>query len=138
VARLKDTVREAKKRCRELRKHQTPAEERFWDLVRDRKLCDLKFYRQHPLFVELDGRTRFFIADFYCHECNLAIEIDGAIHEKQKEQDEYRERILNMLGTAVLRFANSDIFEDPERVRTQLLKHREHTQAREKPLPFSS
>src|SRR5260370_799436 len=46
--------------CRELRQRQTPPEEFFWELVRDRRFEGYKFRRQHPL-------SRF-IADFYCPE----------------------------------------------------------------------
>jgi len=54
----------------------------------------------------LDGQIRFFIADFYCHEAKLVIEIDGGIHETQKEYDEMREQIIKLLGYKVIRFSN--------------------------------
>jgi very-short-patch-repair endonuclease len=118
----KDVVIEAKKRCRELRKRQTPAETSFWELVRDCKFHGLKFYRQHPLFFELNGRTRFFITDFFCHECRLAIQLDGPIHNKQEEQDKYREHIVMHMGICILRFANDEVLHNPERVLSELEK----------------
>ena len=56
--RLKQIARE---RCRELRKHQTPAEKIFWEAVRNRKVMGLKFYRQHPLFFDYFGKETFYI-----------------------------------------------------------------------------
>jgi len=35
-------------RAREMRKDPTPAEEKLWWCLRDRRLCDLKFRRQTP------------------------------------------------------------------------------------------
>jgi very-short-patch-repair endonuclease len=57
----------------ELRKNMTDAEKVLWQQLRNRKLGDLKFRRQHPVGI--------FILDFYCHEKKLAIEVDGGIHK---------------------------------------------------------
>ena len=58
----------------------------------------MKFYRQHPLFVDLDGRETFFVADFYCHECMVVIELDGKIHDYHKMHDEARAEVISTLG----------------------------------------
>ena len=57
-----------------------------------------------------------FILDFYCHDCKLALEIDGSIHdeEDQKLYDEARDLIINELGISVLRFKNNEVFEQLE------------------------
>ncbi|MDP6685133.1 MAG: DUF559 domain-containing protein [Candidatus Marinimicrobia bacterium] len=49
------------------------------------------------------------MADFYCHECKLIVEIDGGIHESQKEYDELRTWIINQLDFQVIRFKNEDV-----------------------------
>lgn len=69
---------------RELRQVSTEAEELLWQNLRNRKLNGLKFRRQHPLDK--------FLADFYCHEKKLAIEVDGAVHDANdaKEYDKGR------------------------------------------------
>ncbi len=104
------TLREiAKARCRELRKNSTNAERIFWEQVRNRKFMGLKINRQFPIFYDLKGKETFFIADFYCHEKKLVIEIDCKIHENQKEQDKERTEILNLLGYTVIRFNNDEI-----------------------------
>ena len=56
-------------RARTLRKHSTPEEMRVWRWLRDRRFTGLKFRRQKPL-----GNS---IADFYCAEIGLVIELDG-------------------------------------------------------------
>jgi very-short-patch-repair endonuclease len=129
VNRPKDAVDEAKKRCRELRKRETPAETMLWELVRDRKLHGMKFYRQLPIFFELDGTTRFFIADFFCHESCLAIELDGPIHNHQKDQDIYRECVSRQLGISVVRFTNEEILRDGEFVCSELVRQIENARA---------
>ncbi|MFI5253473.1 MAG: endonuclease domain-containing protein [Bacteroidota bacterium] len=102
----------AKTLGRELRKNQTTPEALLWRVVRNRKFKDLKFYRQHPIFFEFIGKQKFFIADFYCNEKNLVIEIDGKIHERQKEYDQFRDFILDALGVTVLRIKNEEIEND--------------------------
>lgn len=51
------------------RSRQTNAEDVFWQSVRGRQFCNLKFLRQqHPIYYELDNIMKFVIVDFYCHE----------------------------------------------------------------------
>ena len=72
-------VEVAKVVCRELRKHSTEAERIFWEAVRNKKFCNRKFYRQYPLFHDITGKETFFIADFFCYEEKLIIELDTNI-----------------------------------------------------------
>ncbi|MBL7127597.1 MAG: endonuclease domain-containing protein [Ignavibacteria bacterium] len=99
-------LNKATKVARELRRKSTTSEKIFWDAVRNRKVLNRKFNRQFPIHFEYDGIKRFFIADFYCHEKNLIVEIDGGIHEKQKDYDKLRTAIINELGLKVIRFKN--------------------------------
>jgi very-short-patch-repair endonuclease len=108
--------------CRWLRRNQTQAEEAFWDLVRNRNILQKKFYRQYPILFEYESVPGFFVADFYCHECSLVIEIDGGIHEKQKEYDSKRTLIINELGINVIRFSNESVLDNIERVRKELIE----------------
>ena len=89
--------------CRELRRRQTPAEEILWQCLRDRRLDGYKFRRQHPL-----GRC---IADFYCREAKLVIELDGPVHDQpdQRDYDQVREQELKARGLRVLRFKNGEV-----------------------------
>jgi len=98
-------------RSRTLRKIPTSAEKMFWRCVRNKVFHNLKFLRQHPIvFTIPNGGIKYFIADFYCHEYKLIIEIDGSIHTEQKEYDEFRTNILKKDGYIVLRFTNDEIF----------------------------
>jgi len=99
----------AKQFCRNLRTNQTGSENIIWKIVRNRKLLDKKFLRQHPIFYDLLGKESFYICDFYCHELNLVIEIDGQIHQYEKLKDVERDEIMNLLGLYVLRIKNEEI-----------------------------
>ena len=96
--------------ARELRRKQTPAEEILWALVRGRKLLNLKFRRQQQIGT--------FIADFYCHQARLVVEVDGGIHSttKQADRDQNRDVYLRENRLRVLRFTNEQILQDPESV----------------------
>ena len=52
--------------------------------------------------------------DFYCPFVRLAIEVDGGQHntEKNRIKDERRTKCLEDYNINVIRFWNSDIFED--------------------------
>jgi very-short-patch-repair endonuclease len=67
--------------CRDLRKRSTKAEQIIWEVVRNHKLDTKKFYRQYPIFYDITGKEPFFIADFFCFEEKLVIELDGATHK---------------------------------------------------------
>ena len=113
-----------KKLARGLRKRQTPAEIFFWEKVRDRRFRKMKFNRQFVIGYGLEeGGRRYFIVDFYCHELQLIIEVDGKIHDKQKEYDAHRERILESLGFRILRFKNEEVLYKWEEVYDRLLQH---------------
>lgn len=97
--------------ARELRKNQTDEENILWQHLRKRKLGGFKFNRQFPIVYGnyLNGKPNFFIVDFYCFEKKLAIEVDGKIHDFQKEYDKERERIIKNLGVKILRFKNEEL-----------------------------
>ncbi|RYG43548.1 MAG: endonuclease domain-containing protein [Chitinophagaceae bacterium] len=89
--------------AKELRRASTAAEDLLWQELRNRKLAGLKFCRQHPL--------NNYIADFYCSEKQLVIEVDGNIHNNPeiKEYDERRTKDLADMGIQVLRFTNDEV-----------------------------
>jgi len=96
--------------ARELRKNCTPSEKTLWKELRNRKLQGIKFFRQHPLIYEEDRKTlHFFIADFYSAELKLVVELDGKIHDYQKDYDRERDLIIRSLGLRVLRFKNEEL-----------------------------
>ena len=99
----------AKQFCRNLRANQTNSERLIWEFVRNRNLLGKKFLRQHPIFYDLLGKESFYICDFYSHELKLVIEIDGKIHDYNKENDKQRDMIMILLGLNVLRIKNEEI-----------------------------
>lgn len=116
----KELVEIAKELSRKLRKEQTSAEKIFWQSVRNKKFLNKKFYRQYPIFHDITGRETFFIADFYCHEERLVVEIDGKLHQYKVEEDKDRTEILRDLGLKVIRFTNDEIEKDIEGVLLRL------------------
>ena len=102
---IRETIRTLRKNC-------THAENIFWESVRNRRVLGCKFFRQHPVRFIIDGKKRFFIADFYCAEHKLVVEIDGAVHERQKDYDELRTFIMENKRLRVIRIKNEDVERD--------------------------
>ncbi|MEY2829915.1 MAG: hypothetical protein RIQ33_1773 [Bacteroidota bacterium] len=86
--------------ARELRINDTETEDLIWQAVRGNQL-GTKIRRQHII-----GK---FIVDFVSIENKLIIEIDGEIHEQQKEEDAIRTSFLNSEGFTVIRFTNQEV-----------------------------
>ena len=109
-----------KKFARQLRKEQTPVEERMWKLLRGRRFMNLKFRRQHPVIWNTGCHgSDFYILDFYCHELQLGIELDGGIHDRQLEEDAFRDRKLREIGIDIIRLKNEE-FNDFKKMMTKL------------------
>lgn len=113
----------AKTLCRELRKNSSEAEKIFWKAVRNRKFYGKKFYRQYPFFHDITGKETFFIADFFCFEERLIIELDGKYHQYRLHEDDERTRILNSLGLRLIRFSNDEIMNDIDGVLIKIYKN---------------
>jgi very-short-patch-repair endonuclease len=87
-------------RAKELRHEMTPAEKVLWEELRANKL-GVHFRRQQVI--------QGFIVDFYCHKSALVVEVDGDVHDLQKEEDERREKALIEMGLKIVRFRNDDV-----------------------------
>jgi len=94
--------------ARELRTQPTPAEDYLWQHLRRKQIEGLRFRRQHVF-------DRF-VVDFYCPAACLVIEVDGGIHEQQRDYDALRTEYLECLGLHVIRFTNQQVLEDIEDV----------------------
>lgn len=84
-----------------LREHMTVHEKLLWEKLKLKRICGVRFRRQHPI--------DFFIADFYCHEARLVVEIDGEIHDQEKEYDDGRSAEMERYFIKVIRFTNSEV-----------------------------
>ena len=106
----KDATPNLFENAKTLRHKETEAEKKLWTYLRNRQLKGKKFRRQHPLAS--------YVLDFYCHECKLAVELDGAHHNDKmnRQYDEDRTFTLNDHGITVLRFYNSEIMKEIESV----------------------
>jgi very-short-patch-repair endonuclease len=113
TGRFRGTTRNLDEAARELRQRMTPAEKVLWQRLRDHRLEDFGFRRQHPFGS--------FVVDFACPSRRLAVEIDGSIHERQSEQDAARTEILEEWGWQVLRFSNDDVVQDINGVIARIL-----------------
>ena len=83
------------------------------DMTRQEKHLWYDFLRNFPIKIYKQRIIDHFIADFYCHQARLVIEIDGSQHysAEEKAYDEARTKILEKYGLQVLRFSNKDIDE---------------------------
>lgn len=98
-----------RERARGLRENQTKSELLVWDQLRNRQCLGKKFLRQHPIIYYWDRRPFYFIADFYCAESKLMVELDGSLHEFTTEYDQQRDSILNEKGLKILRIKNDEL-----------------------------
>lgn len=103
--------------AKELRKEQTNAEKSLWKILRNRQLGNLKFYRQKVL--------GYYIADFYCPELKLVIEVDGDVHAlpEQIMHDTRRTHWLESEGFRVIRFTNQEVFGNISGVCEEILSY---------------
>ncbi len=104
------------RRSRYLRNNLTDAEALLWSRIRRRQLAGLLFYRQKAIGA--------YIADFYCHEAKLVVEVDGAEHRTKfgMKQDRVRDEYMSSVGISVLRFSK-EILENVEGV-LQMIKEK--------------
>ncbi len=98
--------------ARKLRKQQTPAEQKLWNLLRNKKLAKYKFRRQFPI-----GN---YIADFACFQHRLIVEADGSQHA-ESILDKKRTAELEKQGWHVIRFWNDEIMQNSEGVLLSIL-----------------
>ena len=91
-----------------LRNNMTYPESILWEKLKGKQVCGVRFRRQHPIM--------FFIADFYCHEVKLVVEVDGEIHTDKTDYDDGRSAEMEKFGILVLRVTNSEVETSIEKV----------------------
>jgi very-short-patch-repair endonuclease len=94
---------ELKQLARNLRNKSTLSEVLLWNQLKNGKMMGYDFHRQKPILN--------FILDFFCHELELAIEIDGHSHnfEDAYYKDIKRQGEVEHLGITFLRFYDIDV-----------------------------
>jgi very-short-patch-repair endonuclease len=106
--------RDLKPRSQALRRDPSPAERKLWyEFLRT---LPIKFTRQKPL--------GHYIADFYCANERLVIEVDGDSHftERGEQYDETRTAQLQAMGVRVVRVTNVEVMQDFEGVCATILR----------------
>jgi very-short-patch-repair endonuclease len=99
-------------RAKRLRKASTPFEVQLWRHLSCSQLGGYKFRRQHVI-----GNC---IADFFCPQKGLIVEIDGATHVASR--DAVRDAINEYFGYETIRFSNADVGKNVEGVLAAILQ----------------
>jgi very-short-patch-repair endonuclease len=99
-----------KEKRRELRNNMPGAEVLLWSRLKGCQLFDCKFRRQYSVGA--------FVVDFYSPEIKLGIELDGESHFQggAREYDQQRQWFIESFGIKVVRFLNTDIYENMDSV----------------------
>ena len=107
----------ARDRARSLRAAATEAERGLWQRLRNRQLKGAKFRRQHQIGP--------YIADFFCPEARLVIELDGGQHARQaeREADRRRTQYLEGQGYTVLRFWNHEVLNNIDGLLARIVEY---------------
>ena len=101
--------------AQKLRKNMTKEERRLWyDFL---KTLPITFHRQKVI-----GN---YIADFFCSQANLVIELDGSQHYSSEgaAADQERDQYFSSLGLSVLRYSNRDVSQRFNEVCADILRH---------------
>ena len=99
--------------ARAMRHEPAPAEQKLWRCLRARQLSGFKFRRQVAF--------GHYVADFYCAECGLIVELDGDSHSEREAYDANRTAELEQQGLDVIRFVNTDVFDHLDSVLEAIL-----------------
>lgn len=90
-------------RAAHFRDNPTRAEAILWEHLKDGQL-GVRF--------EFQKVISGWIADFYCPEHRLVVEVDGSSHLLRKHKDRTRDRIMRYMRMTVLRIKNEDVYSD--------------------------
>jgi 2-oxoglutarate/2-oxoacid ferredoxin oxidoreductase subunit alpha len=92
--------------AREFRRQPTASEAVLWKALRRHGLEGRKFRRQH--------RIGPFVVDFFCRSEGLVVEVDGPVHDDQRDRDAARQQLLEAAGLRVVRIPAAVVEHDLE------------------------
>ena len=101
--------------AQKLRREMTQQERHLWyDFLR---ACPVQFRRQKQFGP--------YIADFYCADAKLVVELDGSQHYEVEgiASDQDRDAYLSSLGLQVLRYSNTDVSRSFSSVCEDIMKY---------------
>ena len=90
--------------ARALRNQSTLAEVLLWKHLSRGQRHGFDFHRQKPILE--------WIADFFCVDLGLVIELDGDSHRFKADDDRLKEAAFRELGLTVLRFGDTEVKRD--------------------------
>jgi very-short-patch-repair endonuclease len=99
----------------QLRKSFTKAEACLWKYaLKAKQLKGYQFRRQRPIL--------HYIADFFCKELMLIVEVDGITHDNEVslKKDKHRDEELAKAGFKVIRFTDDDVLKNMSGVISEL------------------
>ena len=105
-------------RARTLRRDSTYPERKLWSRLRSGQLEGVRFRRQHVIGP--------YVADFYCADASLVIELDGHSHDTTPDADLKREASLERQGYRIIRFGNDDVIHGIDGVLAAIASAVEH------------
>ena len=103
--------------AKKLRNQSTQSEIRLWHYLKNKQFHGFRFHRQKPLLN--------FIADFYCYDLQLIIELDGYTHQFEETiiKDELKTEKLMKYGLTVVRFIDKEVMDNLDGVMYVLEKY---------------
>ncbi|MFZ2152934.1 MAG: endonuclease domain-containing protein [Microgenomates group bacterium] len=104
-----DTLRNL---ARKGRVNSTKTENILWYEILNNRRLGYKFTRQKPI-----GK---FIADFYCSELLLIVEVDGGYHLRNKYYDNERDKYFDILNILTIRINSRELMSGLDNVRNRL------------------
>jgi very-short-patch-repair endonuclease len=90
----------------QFRKEPAASEAILWQALRGKQLDGRKFRRQQPIGP--------FVVDFFCPSERLIVEVDGPIHDQQRDADHRRQELLESLGLRFVRLATAQVHVGPQ------------------------
>lgn len=108
---------------RQLRQGGIMAEALLWKQLKARQI-GFQFNRQKPILN--------YIADFYCKEVGVVVEIDGSSHDTPEAQlkDKERDRQMRVIGLEIIRVSDRDVLRDAVRVAEFIMEECEKRRVR--------
>jgi very-short-patch-repair endonuclease len=111
----KDKAASDAENARRLRREQSPAEGVLWGFLRAHRLGGFKFRRQVAMGP--------WVADFYCADASLVVELDGASHRgDRKATDARKDAWMQERRIFVLRITASELSKNPDGIRRTILR----------------
>ena len=103
------------RQAKRLRSEMTSAEAKLWALLRNRGFAGFKFRHQTPVAGA--------VADFFCSDLKLVVELDGGVHRLREDEDTARDQRLAEAGVTVLRVGNEAFLRNPNGVLDAIREH---------------